>query len=514
MNGAIKELLRTQVQKQGGNLITINILSLVQAFSSLGQESYTNYLQHYGVEIRDREAEDLKILTKSLYNLKGDKSIFDRFYVGYKIPQIGKEFDLLRFGTESVINIELKKTSTEDKILKQLVRNKYYLSYIQQHVYNLSFVSDTKQMYFLNHHEKLEKVDVTFLEKLLINQECKYIHSIDDLFDPSDYLVSPFNSTHKFINDKYFLTHQQEDIKDKIVKSFDAAKSPNFISVVGGAGTGKTLLIYDIAKHLLQAKKRALIIHCGYLNSGQEELKRHGWEIIPIKHYSSYKLSAYDAIFIDEAQRIYPNQLRRIIEQINSIGGNCVFSYDKAQTLSRTEEKRNIDAIICGVHSIVNYKLSEKIRTNKEIASFIKMLFNKKRSLPLTSSVNIELNYFDNIEDAKHYLSSLNSDDWEILRFTPSQFNKEHHQQYSETSKKTSHEVIGQEFDGVAVTIDHYFSYGDSDELGYKSGTYYHSAKMLFQNLTRARKRLNLVIIANKELLDRCVYILKTPADM
>ena len=37
-----------------------------------------------------------------------DISDFDGFFVGYTIGQIGKEFDLLSFGPEYTINIELK----------------------------------------------------------------------------------------------------------------------------------------------------------------------------------------------------------------------------------------------------------------------------------------------------------------------------------------------------------------------------------------------------------------------
>ncbi len=168
----------------------------------------------------------------------------------------------------------------------------------------------------------------------------------------------------------------------------------------------------------------------------------------------------------------------------------------------------DIDAKINSINPIIVHKLSEKIRTNKEIATFIKMLFNKKRNLKLLSKGNIELNYFKNLEDAKGYLASLDSGDWEVLRFTPSQYKNEHHVQYSELTKKTSHKVIGQEFDGVAVTIDHFFTYNENGELIYGGGAYYHPTKMLFQNITRARKKLNLVIIGNEELLNRCVYIL------
>ena len=49
-----------------------------------------------------------------------------------------------------------------------------------------------------------------------------------------------------------------------------------------------------------------------------------------------------------------------------------------------------------------------------------------------------------------------------MLRFTPSQYNNEHHEQYSEISCETSHKIIGQEFDSVVVMIDKFFSYKGS----------------------------------------------------
>ena len=482
---------------------------MVQARDSLKQSSFDLYLQHYGIEIRRAELEDLKSLVEALYDLKENIRIFDGFYLGYKIPQIGKEFDLLRFGKECVINVELKSTSTEEKIQKQLVRNKYYLSYIGKTIFNLCYVSDTKSIYFLEGDKSIDIVEVDYLRKLLIDQKIEDIESIDNLFNPSDYLVSPFNSTQKFLSGKYFLTNQQEDVKKQILNSLGIAKSANFISVVGGAGTGKTLLVYDLVKELRENRKRLLVIHCGYLNAGHEELTRRGWEITPIKGYAAYDLSVYNVIVIDEAQRIYPDQLEKIVEATNRVNGNCIFSYDKLQTLAKREEERDIDGKINNITPLTTYRLSEKIRTNKEIAIFIWMLFNSKRKSDLSNKGNIEVNYFKNMDDAKNYLGLLDCEEWEVLRFTPSQYNNEHHEKYSGTSKKTSHKVIGQEFDGVAVTIDKYFSYDEGGDLVYRGDAYYPPVKMLFQNITRARKRVNLVIIDNEELLDRCMHILQ-----
>ena len=332
---------------------------------------------------------------------------------------------------------------------------------------------------------------------------------LDKLFNPSDYLVSPFNSTENFIENKYFLTHQQESVKVKIIDSLKDNTKANFFAVIGGAGTGKTLLTYDIAKNIINNGEKVLVIHCGYLNDGQKTLNsEYNWKIIEIKHYKNYKLSDYDLIIVDEAQRIYSNQFEDLVKKIQDCNGNCIFSYDKVQILSTWEEKNNIDNKINEIPLIKSYKLSEKIRTNKEIASFIIMLFNKKRNKLELSKDNIEISYFNNDIDAKEFLETLSSQNWEVLRFTPSQYNNEKHEKSALPTSETSHQIIGQEFDNVVVVIDKCFFYNEDGKLQYRCKSYYYAVKMLFQNITRTRKKVHIVIIDNPEILNRCLSIL------
>ncbi|GKS68150.1 hypothetical protein W03_01540 [Nitrosomonas sp. PY1] len=455
------------------------------------------------------EIEDLGVLVNTICGIECGIGVLDKFYVGYKIPQIGKEFDLLRFGKESIINIELKNSSTNENIEKQLLRNNYYLNFIEKKVYTFTFVSSSRNLYFLKDGKQLEIGSPDYLLELIANQEVEGAEIPDLLFDPLDYLVSPFNLTEKFLAGEYFLTHQQEEVKNKVIALIKIPKEVKFISITGSAGTGKTLLTYDIVRYLIKDNRKALIIHCGQLNDGHEKLKENDWRITSIKRYKTYDLADFDLVIIDEAQRIYQGQLNDIVERVRLAKCGCIFSYDKIQTLSNWEEKNNIAGEIESINSIIRYKLSEKIRTNKEIATFIKMLFNNRKSSQASSNGNIEINFFNNTEDAKNYLERLKSSKWEVLRFTPSQYNKEYHNQYFDTWSKTSHQVIGQEFDGVAVVIDQFFTYDTNGDLVYKRDAYYAPTKILFQNITRARKKLNLVIIGNEELLKRCINILQ-----
>ncbi|RMM44348.1 Phoh-like protein [Pseudomonas syringae pv. aptata] len=486
----------------------INLVSLIQASESLGAKSFDAFMKFHGITLRKGELEDLYKLVAELDYSLGEMEIFDNFYLGYKIPQIGKEFDLLRFSDNTIINIELKSSCTEVKAKNQLIRNRYYLKFTEKTVRTFTYISDKNELYELDENSNFNAAKIGTLKSLLKRQDSSTVEAIDALFDPSNYLVSPFNSTEKFLDDEYFLTHQQEEYKRKIIKSVEASTKAHFVSITGSAGTGKTLLVYDAAKELQGAGYKIAIIHCGYFNGGHLKLKAKGWNIFEIRNYRSCKLATFDIIIIDEAQRIKKEQFELIVAKVKDADNICIFSYDKAQTLSKQEERSDIGAEINKITQD-DYSLSEKIRTNKEIADFIKALFNNTRNHALSNKGNIEVCYFNNVDDAKSYLSSLEDQEWEVIRFTPSQYNKEHHEKYFNQTGNTSHQVIGQEFDKVAIPIDQFFSYDANGDLYYKGRAYYHAAKMLFQNITRARKRLKLVIINNNEILSRCASILQ-----
>ena len=77
---------------------------------------------------------------------------------------------------------------------------------------------------------------------------------------------------------------------------------------------------------------------------------------------------------------------------------------------------------------------------------------------------------------------------------------------------ENSHEVIGQEFDNVIIPMDTNFYYDERTFVDESKGTsktykmletsdsYYPLDKMLYQNLTRTRERLEIVVIENYEL--------------
>jgi DNA replication protein DnaC len=193
-------------------------------------------------------------------------------FLGFEIPRISKEFDCLWIGDKTVVNVELKSRDVgEEKVKNQLVKNRYYLQHLNRTLKSYSYVSSTCNCYSLNDTEEL--VEVSFKDLIAavadVQMESLYKEDIESLFPPEKFLVSPFNSTEEFLNGCYFLTNQQLEFKNKILQFLGNEESGNFCALTGGPSSGKTLLMYDIARTLMREGKNVVIGHSGGLNDGQ-----------------------------------------------------------------------------------------------------------------------------------------------------------------------------------------------------------------------------------------------------
>lgn len=490
---------------------TVNLQSIISAKENLDEELFSLYLNYSGNSfankkagkgIRGSELDDLSIFVENLKNEDREAKLLNDYYIGYCIPQIGKEFDLLRLGKDHIINIELKKTSNEERITKQLIRNSYYLKFSKRAVYLFTYVVDENKLYKLD-ADKIVEVDFSELIDRLKLQTKMENNNIDDLFDPKYYLISPFNSTDEFLNSNYFLTEQQEEIKNQIKKLIDN-NSGLFISLTGAAGTGKTLLTYDIAKDYLTK-----ILHCAQLNEGQQELKsEYNWEISSTKYGIDEDFSYYELIILDEAQRALPDQIKRLKQKIQESNANCIFSYDKKQCLSNKELDNDVTKYIEKLSDKKTFKLTQKIRTNKEIANFIDLLFDKNKKAELSFKSNIKICYFKDSKEALPLLINLHDDGWHVPNYTPGKTKPFFYERYKILEEDCAHSIIGQEYDNVVAVIDNNFEYNNDGIIISIRNSFYSQKQMLFQIMTRARKKLYLVIINNEIILNRCLEIL------
>ena len=374
------------------------------------------------------------------------------------------------------------------------------------HIY--TFISNENKLYKLvirNNGDEIEEITFNELCNILMSQEVVTFNNIDDLFNPSDYLVSPFNSPEKFMSEGYFLTVQQEQIYKEIqTKLSDTAT--NFIALTGGAGTGKTLLTYHIAKETIQRGKKVLILHCAPLNSGHQILMdEYNWSIYMPK-YAPNTID-FDLIIIDEAQRMYPYQFDKYKKEVRTLNKKCIFSYDEKQYLRDNEKQYHTKERIEKELLCTPYKLTDKIRTNKEIAYFIRQLFNIKKNIPNIDYTNIELTYCKDCYSAKLLLQELLERGWKTPNYTPGTRSFFHYEAYLSNDTESAHSVVGQEFNNVVVVIDESFKYNSQGDL-IADNTYYSQRQMLYQIITRTRKKLHIVIINNEVMLNRCIDIL------
>lgn len=486
----------------------INLYSLYRANFDFDKDTFLSYLKFHSIKIKTNELSDLiKCIEALLVSGRAKYRAFEYFSFGFIIPQIGKEFDLLRFGTRSIINIELKSKSSHEIIRSQLIKNKYYLRFLNLKLYLFTYVSNENRFYTLDENDELNLVDISKIIILLNRQFVDTEINLSKIFNPSDFLVSPFNSTERFINKEYFLTSEQDQFKSKIIKDVEV-DNQQFIVVKGQPGSGKTLLIYDLAEYFT-GQKNVIIIHCANLNEGQSKLiDNYNWNIIPIKHCSQINNQQYEIIIIDETQRIRKNQLGLIIDYAKKYNAIIIFSYDEKQVLQSDEKMNKIPEFIQNNTSAKIYTLTSKVRTNKEITAFIKSLFDRSRIIEQYQYESVELVYLNNMEEAQAFMSSDIVGDWTLINYTPSLFGKHKYEDYHNPLIPTkTHNIIGQEFEKVIVVVDQDFKY-QNDSLVYTKKCYYNPELMLYQNITRARNKVKVVIINNIEVMKRCLQIL------
>lgn len=491
----------------------VNLYTLTRKINNEIYAMYESALSDRKEPIRIR-AEEIDQVTGLVNNFKVYKATaecYDNWFYSFLIPHIGKEFDLLKIGNNKIaVNIELKSREVPiEKIKYQLLQNRYYLSHIVDNLYSFSLVAGVdgnSKLYVLEEELK----ETTFQN--MINKICEVQNPIsdklEDYFKPRDYLVSPLNTPEKFIKGKYFLNVQQNEIRGKIINGLSGDN--RIWGIQGAAGTGKSLLLYDIAK-TVSSEFRVCVIHSGIICEGHKTLNRclHNVSVIEAKAISEELISQYDIICVDEAQRLYKSSVDMILStyETGTIRG-AIFAYDFAQVLSRTEFIRNNPKRFKEVTGFREEKLSDRIRTNKELYSFIRNLLRlKDKARQSVEYKNVDILYANDVHEADRLIDIYKEKGYIPITFTPSHYvanSIDHYSRYI-----NSHEVIGQEFDYVLVVIDNNFRYDANGDLTAREhpNPEYLFPKLFYQNISRAREKLCIVVLKNQDLFMKLLCI-------
>lgn len=505
----------------GGHFETrpINIYSL----SRIHEELPFNIVEKHSSQKRDlqrtkvHEIESLRLFVDALLAAGVSLDECDGFFYSFHIPQIGKEFDLLKFTDRLCLNIELKSTAvSEEQILCQLLKNRHYLSHLGKRLALYSVVTDSMSCCKLSLNNELVNVDFDEIVSAVRQIKTEYTRHIDNLFRASNYLVSPLNNPSRFIQGEYFLTQAQEQVKKSVLSGVDSVYFSAYFHITGKPGTGKTLLLYDIAKTLSKNGK-TVIIHCGKLSPGQYEIRNEidNLNIVSVSELrdESFSLSDYTNILVDESHRIYTEQFDAICDSVNKNDQICIFSSDPEQVLSASETRNDIVAKIEALHLDGQFTLSEKIRTNRELHSFIMYMkdLNHRPKVPMDYS-SVILNYANTTQEAQYLLAYYRSKGFKFINYTKSNYEPSPFSAYAEDFD--THHVIGQEFDKVVMLLDSSFFY---DEDGKLQGIPHPNPNYLYPNLfyqgvTRVREELALIVVNAPELFEKVASIV-APAE-
>ena len=443
-------------------------------------------------------------------NSQSNINLLDGYFVGYEIPQISNQFDLLRFGDNYHINIELKSPLSEEdkynKIITQMRKQHYYMNFLDRETKFYTFVEEDGVYEYDCLLNEIFKIEEKELIKVLSAQIVNFDFEIDKAFVPSNYLISPFNKTEAFLKEEYFLTPDQNK-KKKFITDNISENNYQFYCVSADAGTGNTLLVYDIAKYYIEQKKKVLVLHCAILNSGQYILKsEYDWNIISASALKNPKffdnIVKPDIIIVDEAQRLVRYQYNKLVEYCIENEVNVIFSYDVKQYL-RDGETNDVYASLIQTHpekTAPKQGLTRRIRSNKKLASFIKNMLEIGSSNDNLDYSGVSIEYFNTYEEAREYIFYLEkSKQWKSITFTNSTRTTEPADLLANLCLTNAHHVIGQEFEKVVFAMDKNFKYNDQNKLVVKRN-YYSLKGMWYEIVTRAISEIKIVVIDNHEL--------------
>ena len=353
----------------------------------------------YFLKMREWELESMKALVRELEMHMQDVHAL-RFFYSFQVPRLGKEFDLLQIKDDQIVNIELKSGKVSDEaVRKQLLQNRYYLSVQGKMIQSYTYISSQERLVRLNNHDHIVEADWDQLCLALQRQSKDYEGDIEDLFQAEMYLFSPVTEPERFLNKEYFLTSQQKDIGRRILDKIRKVKY-GYFWFSGLPGTGKTLLLYDIAMKL-SVHQKVCMIHCG--ETGKEWKILHD-RLLRIAFLSDSQLEEgpdlkeYRAILVDEAHLLTEEKLHVILEL--SEKHPVIFSSDDEDMISDEEMDRTMLREIEHLPDIQSFHLTNRIRTNAELSSFIQNMMHLPEKRMVRYYPHIQVVYANDEEEA------------------------------------------------------------------------------------------------------------------
>lgn len=388
----------------------------------------------------------------------------------------------------------------------------------------------------LTHHDHIVDADWERLCEDLQKEGTNYEGNIEDLFRAELYLISPITDPVRFLKKEYFLTSQQRDIEKKILRDIYAKQSGCFW-FSGIPGTGKTLLLYDIAMKL-SVRHRICMVHCeengekwrilherlqridfladeqiriekksGSQNSGQDkgpdssrdydQKKQFNYE--ERKAGTQIPLEKYRGILVDEAHLLSKDKIERLLEL--SKEQPVIFSSDSEDVISSEEmDKENIKKLE-NQTDIKVFRLTNRIRTNAELSTFIQNMMHLPPRMNSRGYPHIFVVYANDDVEAENLLSDYIKQGYQWVEIEESE------RQEAQADLKMQ---AVRDMDKIVLLLDERYYY---DEEGYlraacfmKNGSSY--VRKIFHRLNHAKESIALVVKKNEKVYNTLLELL------
>ena len=446
--------------------------------------------REHTLKLKEWELESMRALVDQLELHMQDVSALRLFY-SFQIPRLGKEFDLLQIREDQIINIELKSGSvSEEAIQKQLIQNRYYLSVLGKPIQSYTYISSQNRLMRLTNHDHVIEASWNQLCAALQKESKDYSGDIENLFRAEWYLFSPLTEPNRFLNKEYFLTAQQRDIKRQILKKI-CEEQTGYFSFSGLPGTGKTLLLYDIAMKLSN-RQQVCIIHCGEAGKKWEILHKRLQRIDFLTDNqleTQFSLDDYHAILVDEAHLLSVEKLNVLLDM--SENRPIIFSSDSEEMISPKEMDQSTMKRMEDLPDLQTFRLTNRIRTNAELSSFIQNILHLPDKKGTRNYPHVDVVYANEKKETENLL-------------------KDYIRQGYEYQKNKGQIKENKETEQLVMVLDDAYYY---DEKGYlrtnvckEEGK--QEVRSLFHQLNQAKERLTLIIEKNEEVYEKMLNLL------
>ncbi len=254
-------------------------------------------------------------------------------------------------------------------------------------------------------------------------------------------------------------------------------------------------MLYDIAMKL-SVRQRVCIIHCGEAGKEwkilHERLRRIDF-LADTQLDGTTDLGCYSSILVDEAHLLSPEKLSVLLTW--SERRPVIFSSDSEDVISPEELDRSIVEGLGKLPGIQKFHLTNRIRTNAELSSFIQNMVHLPEKRSSRWYPHIVVMYANNNSEAEKLLHDLVKQGFK--------------ERTEEASGQPGVQAVRPE-EKIVVLLDEQYYY---DENGYLrsrcSSGEYSNVRSLFHLLNQAKESLALVVKENMAVYEVLLEILQ-----